>query len=77
MLDVDANRHYVDEVIKLLHHKIPNAELYELGALLMSAGSYLVASAIPELKPQLVPFANLAHQLLTQEQHAEAKPISD
>ena len=70
-LDLDLHRPTVDEVIRLLRSRIPEAELYELGALLMSAGSFLVASAIPEMKPQLVPYAELAHQLLTQKKDAE------
>ena len=41
-------------------------EMYERGALLMSIGSFLVASAIPELWPDLKNTAILAHQLLDQ-----------
>lgn len=50
-------------------------ELYELGALFVSIGTFQIASAIPELWPQLKSAAITAHQLLNQEvnkQKAEA-----
>jgi hypothetical protein len=75
MLDIENHKQDIDDAIRFLKKQIPNAELYELGALLISAGCFLVASAIPELKPQLVPPANLAHQLLNQE-HKDAETIT-
>jgi len=46
-------------------------ELYELGALFLSVGSYLTASAVPDLWPQIKSVASLAHQLLDQEKMKE------
>lgn len=73
MIDIDSHKQHIDDAIRHLKNKIPNAELYELGALLISAGCFLVASAIPELKPQLIIPANLAHQLLNQEPTEKTK----
>ena len=77
MNDIDSHKNDIDETIKFLHSKIPSAELYELGAIFLSVGAFLVASAIPDLKAQLIPTANLAHQLLNQKENAEANPSSD
>ena len=54
-----------EAVITYMTEKHP-MEMYERGALLMSIGSFLVASAIPELWPDLKHTAILAHQLLDQ-----------
>lgn len=75
-MDLDSQTQHVDETIRYLRKKIPDAELYELGAILMSAGAYLVSAAIPDMKEQLIPFANIAHQLLTQEEDAQANRTS-
>ena len=42
-------------------------ELYELGALFVSIGTFQIASSIPDLWPQLKSAAITAHQLLNQE----------
>jgi hypothetical protein len=55
-----------DEMVHALTEKIPTAELHELGAIFISIGCYLTATAIPDLWPQLKPAAVLAHQLLNQ-----------
>ncbi len=68
-MNIDEHKQDIDDTIRFLKQRIPSAQLYELGAVLMSSGAFLIASAIPELKTQLIPVANLAHQLLTQEEH--------
>lgn len=69
-----------ESVINFMTEKHP-MEMYERGALLMSIGSFLVASAIPELWPDLKHTAILAHQLLDQEnmqhKHSLLQPESN
>lgn len=77
MLNIDEHKQDVDDVLRLLKKRIPEAELYELGALLITTGCFLVSSAIPDLKIQLVPIAELAHQLLNQEKDATTITDSD
>ena len=54
-----------EAVVTYMTEKYP-MEMYERGALLMSVGAFLVASAIPDLWPDLKHTAILAHQLLDQ-----------
>jgi len=63
-----------DEAVRILSAKLPDAELYELGAMFLSIGCYLTANAIPDLWPQLKNTALLSQQLLNQE---EAKQKSN
>lgn len=63
-----------DEVVRLLVAKLPDAELYELGAMMLSIGCFLTANALPDMWPQLRNTAVLSHQLLHQE---EAKQKSN
>lgn len=56
-----------EDIIRDTKAKLPNAELYELGGILLSLGSFLVASAIPEMWPQLRNTALLSQELLNQE----------
>jgi len=63
-----------DEVVKMLDSKLPNAELYEMGAILISMGTFMVANAIPDLWAHVKPAAILAHQLMNQEE-AKSKII--
>ncbi len=55
-----------EKITRFLRREYPSLELHELGALFVSSGCYLTASAIPDLWPQLKPAAMLAHQLLNQ-----------
>jgi hypothetical protein len=55
-----------DETVHNLTKRLPKAELYELGALLISMGCFLTASAIPDLWPRIRDTANLSHELLNQ-----------
>lgn len=57
-----------DDVVVDLTHRLPKAELYELGSLLISIGCFITASAIPELWPRLKPTAELSHELLFQKE---------
>lgn len=57
-----------DDLVHYIHAKYPHMELYELGALLISSGCFLTASAIPDLWPRLKAPASLAHELLLNEQ---------
>ena len=60
-----------EQIVKLLHTSLPDAELYERGAFLTSTGIFLIANAIPDLWPQLKPTATLAHELLNQHLNKE------
>ncbi len=64
---LDTHKEDIDWCIRTLHKKIPNAQLHEIGAVLISTGCFLVSAAIPDLKPVLISTANIAHQLLNQE----------
>ena len=71
MIDQSKLPDVADELTHLIIKRFPNAELYEQGALLMSVGAYLTASAIPSLWPQLRSTASLAHELLLNTQTQE------
>lgn len=53
-----------DDIVHYAREKFPTLELHELGAILMSAGIFLTANAIPDLWPRLRGVAELSHQLL-------------
>jgi len=56
-----------DEAIRTLKAQLPNADLYELGAIFLSCGAFLIVSALPDLKDSLKESALIAHQLLNQD----------
>jgi hypothetical protein len=60
-----------DDIVHEAKKFVPDAELYELGALLISIGCFLTASAIPDLWPRLRGTAELAHELLLNTQTKE------
>lgn len=60
-----------DDIVHEVKKLVPDAELYELGALLVSIGCFLTASAIPDLWPRLRGTAELAHELLLNTQTKE------
>lgn len=60
-----------DDIVHEVKKFVPDAELYELGALLISIGCFLTASAIPDLWPRLRGTAELAHELLLNTQTKE------
>lgn len=60
-----------DDIVHEVKKFVPDAELYELGALLISIGCFLTASAIPDLWPRLKGTAVLAHELLLNTQTKE------
>ena len=62
-----------DELVHGMTKRLPQAELYELGAVFISIGCFLTASAIPDLWPQLKETANLSHQLLNQKENKDAQ----
>lgn len=62
-----------NEMVHALTQRLPRAELYELGAVFISIGCFLTASAIPDLWPQLKDTANLSHQLLNQKENKDAQ----
>lgn len=64
-----------DDIVRYTLGKFPNLELHELGALLMSAGIFLTANAIPDLWPRLRATAELSHQLLLN--NGTSKPRND
>lgn len=66
-----------ERIVKSLHDELPSAELYELGAILLSSGCFLVANAIPDLWPRLRGTAELAHQLLLNKEHGKAEHRND
>lgn len=67
ILSPDKLAEVSDKVVHNLTQELPTAELHELGALLISIGCFLTASAIPDLWPRLKDTANLSHELLNQE----------
>lgn len=75
-INIDANTKNIDECIRLLRTRIPDAELYELGALMITSGAFLVVSAIPGLKDKFHDAVELSHQLLNQPNDAEANASS-
>lgn len=65
------------DIVEYAVSKYP-MELYELGALFVSIGTFQIASAVPELWPQLKSAAITAHQLLNQEVNKQkAEEIKD
>ena len=56
--------HMADDLVHYARERFPSLELHELGAILMSAGIFLTANAIPDLWPRLRGTAELSHQLL-------------
>lgn len=60
-----------DNLVRHVHSTYPHMELFEIGALLLSAGCFLTASSIPELWPRLRGTAELSHELLLNEKTKE------
>ncbi len=71
MIDHSKLSELSDEIVHEVRKHVPDAELYELGALLISIGTFLTASAIPDLWPRLRGTASLAHELLLNTQTQE------
>lgn len=77
MLSDKQTQDAAERIVKSLHDELPSAELYELGAILLSSGCFLVANAIPDLWPRLRGTAELAHQLLLNKEHGKAQHGND
>ena len=71
MIDNSKLSSLSDDIVHEVRKLVPDAEIYELGALLISIGSFLTASAIPDLWPRLKGTAALAHELLLNTQTQE------
>lgn len=57
-----------EKVLSLLRKEVPNAKGYELGALLISIGCWLIFIEVPTLKEELKPMMLLSRQLMEQEE---------
>lgn len=71
MISTEQLPDVADDLVRYVHEKHPHMELFEIGALLLSSGCFLTASAIPDLWPRLRNTAALSHELLLNEQTKE------
>lgn len=77
MLSDEQIKNASEKIVKTLRDELPDAQLYEMGAILISSGCFITANAIPDLWPRLRGTAELAHQLLLNKQHGKAQRGND